>query len=166
MNLGHGGPGLHGVSPGENFTRKENGDNSEEITSSSGKVGCMLLHLKINLTPNDPENDGKFIISLFQTRKRKLAQPPPRRDEGRRRRQQVEMSQLSATSPPFVSHLFQFQAPAWGHGGRVRVRGVQAGLSQHLGAQAPLIGILSDAYGEDVKGAAFRWSDAAKSRRL
>lgn len=34
MNLGHGGPRrLRGASPGENLTRKENGDNSEEITS-------------------------------------------------------------------------------------------------------------------------------------
>lgn len=55
VNLGHGGPGLHGASPGENFTRKENEDNSEEITSSSGKgmrrgvASCCLwlpLHLK------------------------------------------------------------------------------------------------------------------------
>lgn len=60
MNLGHGGPRLRGASPGENFTRKENGDNSEEITSG------VLLRLKINRTPNDPENDGKFITSLLR----------------------------------------------------------------------------------------------------
>lgn len=78
------------------------------------------------------------------------------------------MSQLSAASPPFVSHLFQFQAPVWGDevGEGGRVKGVQAGLSQHLGARAPLIGILSDSYGGDVKGAVFRQSDAAKSCRL
>lgn len=51
-------------------------------------------------------------------------------------------------------------------GGGVRVKGVWAGLGQHLGARAPLIGILSDSYGEDAKGAEFRQSDAAKTRRL
>lgn len=45
VNLGHGGPGLHGKSPGENFTRKENGDNSEEITSSSGEGSGGGLHV-------------------------------------------------------------------------------------------------------------------------
>lgn len=64
----------------------------------------------------------------------------------------MEMSQLQAASSPFVSHLFRFQAPAWGHGGRVHVKGVQAGLSQHLGDQTPLIGILSDSKGEEARG--------------
>lgn len=53
-----------------------------------------------------------------------------------------------------------------GVGGGGREKGVQAGLSQHLGAGAPLIDIPSDSHGGDAKGAVFRRSDAAKSRRL
>lgn len=70
-NLGHGGPGLHDSSPGENFTRKENGDNSEEITSSGGKErgGYLLLlirplHLKINLAP--PRTTANSSLAFLQ----------------------------------------------------------------------------------------------------
>lgn len=169
MNLGHGGPRLRGASPGENFTRKENGDNSEEITSG------VLLRLKINRTPNDPENDGKFITSLLRRAPQSNSGPEIAAAAAATRDTDgggdSEWKCHSSPQHPLLLFLIcsnsrsQCGVLKWGWGGG-HVKGVQAGLSQHLGARAPLIGILSVSYGGDAKGAVFRRSDAAKSRRL